>query len=240
MAKKTADKKKTLTKPNKKLNLTKENDNSNKVASNKVVSAKQKLKKVVEKKHSIKSESKIDKTLKKNKIVKKIDSKSVVDVESSEEEILKSKPKNTKPKNTNPLKAESKANKKELKLANEDLEETFIEAKIKAPGKNKSVVSIMEEDGGETEVAKAEKTSKVKPIKIDRGNLVDEKAKWNELQKKYGKEKAPLYKMSDKFEAMAAIQHKVLGWGFILSNENDRLEVLFEAGIRMLISNYKS
>ena len=33
---------------------------------------------------------------------------------------------------------------------------------------------------------------------------------------------------------------KVLGWGFILKNDNDRLEVLFETGIRMLISNYKS
>lgn len=240
MAKKTAVKNKTLTKPNKKLNLTKENKNSNKVTSKKVNSAKQKLNKVVDKKQegkkqSVKSEIKTDINLKKNKLVKKVDLKSEVDMASSAKEVMKSKP-----KNTNSLKAASKSKKKEASLTSEALEDTVEEAKIKAPGKNKSVVSIMEEDGNEAEVAKAEKTSKVKPIKIDRGNLVDEKAKWNELQKKYGKEKAPLYKMSDKFESMAAIQHKVLGWGFVLSNENDRLEVLFEAGIRMLISNYKT
>jgi hypothetical protein len=86
----------------------------------------------------------------------------------------------------------------------------------------------------------AEKTSKFKPIKIERGNLSDEKAKWQELNKRYGKEKAVTYKMSDSFESLKPIQHKVLGWGFILTNDNNRLEVLFENGIKMLISNYKA
>jgi hypothetical protein len=36
------------------------------------------------------------------------------------------------------------------------------------------------------------------------------------------------------------LMHKVLGWGFVLSNLNDRLEVLFKDGIKVLISNYKS
>jgi len=85
----------------------------------------------------------------------------------------------------------------------------------------------------------AEKASKVKPIKIERGNAADEKAKWQELNKRHGKEKAQVYKMTEVFEAMKPIQHKVLGWGFVLSNENNRLEVLFENGIKMLISNYK-
>jgi len=85
----------------------------------------------------------------------------------------------------------------------------------------------------------AEKASKVKPIKIERGNSADEKAKWQELNKRHGKEKAQVYKMTDVFEAMKPIQHKVLGWGFVLTNENNRLEVLFENGIKMLISNYK-
>jgi len=46
--------------------------------------------------------------------------------------------------------------------------------------------------------------------------------------------------MSDVFEALKPINHKVLGWGFVLTNENNRLEVLFENGIKVLISNYKS
>jgi hypothetical protein len=33
--------------------------------------------------------------------------------------------------------------------------------------------------------------------------------------------------------------HKVLGWGFIISNINDRLDILFETGVKTLISNYK-
>lgn len=85
----------------------------------------------------------------------------------------------------------------------------------------------------------AEKNAKVKPIKIERGNAADEKAKWQELFKRHGKDKANSYKMTDSFDAMKPLQHKILGWGFILSNENNRLEVLFENGIKMLISNYK-
>lgn len=108
-----------------------------------------------------------------------------------------------------------------------------------APVKSQTVVSMIESDSLPDE-AKAEKVSKVKPVKIERGNLADEKAKWAELYKKYGKDKAVPYKMSDKFATMLPMQHKVLGWGFILTNENDRLEVLFETGIRMLISNYKT
>ena len=117
------------------------------------------------------------------------------------------------------------------------------EVVVKSAAKSKSVVSMLESDFDaevSEEVTKAEKVSKIKPIKVDRGNLADEKAKWEELHRKYGKEKAIAYKMSEKFNAMSPIQHKVLGWGFVLTNENDRLEVLFETGIRNLISNYKS
>lgn len=90
------------------------------------------------------------------------------------------------------------------------------------------------------EAEKAEKAGKLKPIKVERGNLADEKAKWQELYKRHSKDKATNYKMTDQFEASKPINHKVLGWGFILTNENDRLEVLFQNGIKMLISNYKA
>jgi hypothetical protein len=45
--------------------------------------------------------------------------------------------------------------------------------------------------------------------------------------------------MRGSFEERTAIVHKVLGWGYILANRNDRLEVLFKDGIKYLISNYK-
>ncbi len=107
--------------------------------------------------------------------------------------------------------------------------------------KIQTVTSMIEQgDAPAEDAAKVDKLSKVKPIRVERGNLADEKAKWIELNKKYGKEKALAYKMSDSFASLSPLQHKVLGWGFILTNDNDRLEVLFENGIRVLISNYKS
>lgn len=109
-----------------------------------------------------------------------------------------------------------------------------------AAKKTQTIVSMMETAPEAADTAKVEKVSKVKPVKIERGNLNDEKAKWAELNKKYGKDKALTYKMTEKYPSLSPLQHKVLGWGFILTNENDRLEVLFENGIRMLISNYKS
>lgn len=107
--------------------------------------------------------------------------------------------------------------------------------------KTKTIVSLIEAEAVvDSQPAKAEKVSKIKPVKVERGNLADEKAKWAELFKKYGKEKASTYKMTEQYSSLMPLQHKVLGWGFVLTNENDRLEVLFENGIRMLISNYKS
>lgn len=64
--------------------------------------------------------------------------------------------------------------------------------------------------------------------------------RWAALYRKAGNTKVPTYSMRGVFEEKSPIQHKVLGWGYILSNKNDRLEVLFKDGIRFLISNYKA
>lgn len=128
--------------------------------------------------------------------------------------------KEAKPEKTRVEKAEIDTGGTLLEMAKEEM------AKVNAP-----IVEALE---------KAEKSGKFKPIKVERGNLADEKAKWQELFKRYGKEKAVNYKMSDQFEALKPINHKVLGWGFVLTNENNRLEVLFENGIKVLISNYKA
>lgn len=50
--------------------------------------------------------------------------------------------------------------------------------------------------------------------------------------------KAKNYKMSESFEVRTPIMHKVLGWGFILSSENNRIQVLFKDGVKTLITNY--
>lgn len=79
-----------------------------------------------------------------------------------------------------------------------------------------------------------------KKPKADKAGLGEEQGKWADLYHKYKSEKPQVYNMTAQFEANKPIQHKILGWGFVLSNENDRLEVLFEQGTKMLISNYKS
>ena len=64
-------------------------------------------------------------------------------------------------------------------------------------------------------------------------------SKWSALFKKAEQIDAKPYNMKAVFEEKTAIVHKVLGWGYILANRNDRLEVLFKDGIKYLISNYK-
>ncbi len=71
-------------------------------------------------------------------------------------------------------------------------------------------------------------------LKID-GTVED----WRKLQAKFQDEKAQAYSIKGNFEALRPLQHKTFGWGWVMSNENDRLEVLFEIGKKVLISNRK-
>lgn len=88
-------------------------------------------------------------------------------------------------------------------------------------------------------VAEVEVPKKEKKIKIDKTGLTEEQIKWHELHEKLKGVKALPYSISGQYEAKTPISHKIFGWGFILSNEYDRLEVLFEDAKRMLISNRK-
>lgn len=90
----------------------------------------------------------------------------------------------------------------------------------------------------------APKVSKAKSRKISVEVSAGEAAsalaqKWVSLNKKADQFEAQPYNMKQTFEEKTAIVHKVLGWGYILANRNDRLEVLFKDGIKYLISNYK-
>ena len=86
-----------------------------------------------------------------------------------------------------------------------------------------------------------------KPAKKKRASKADLDAekpsqlgqKWSSLYRKTQEQPAP-YNMRQAYEAKTPIMHKLLGWGYIMTNKNDRLEVLFKDGIRYLISNYKS
>ena len=92
-------------------------------------------------------------------------------------------------------------------------------------------------------VAVAKKAKKIMTVEVP-GGPMDEKVsalsqKWFSLYKKAQSMDVAPYDMKKTFEPKTAIEHKTLGWGYILENRNDRLEVLFKDGIRFLISNYK-
>lgn len=98
---------------------------------------------------------------------------------------------------------------------------------------------------------KAEKTAPLKLVtaelppdarrlsKAEKATMTEDQILWHELYEKHYADEAKDYKISEAFEAKTPLQHKLFGWGFILSNEFDRLEVIFKDGRRMLISNRK-
>lgn len=123
----------------------------------------------------------------------------------------------------------------------------FGKAKTK-PAKEEVAVELSEDV--ETETVEVEAPLKVEKEKAPKKKSaaakkkekleIDSNIKWGDLYEKYKQIKPVNYSMKDAFEANQPIQHKILGWGWVISSENDRLEVLFKDGKKILISNYKS
>lgn len=91
------------------------------------------------------------------------------------------------------------------------------------------------------EKAEAKKAAKAKKEQAAAAAAASEaNEKWLEMKEKHGKEKASKYSMTGQFQAQSPIEHPKLGWGYIMANNNDRLEVLFQEGIKVLISNYNA
>ena len=111
-------------------------------------------------------------------------------------------------------------------------------AEVKAAPAAEKVVEVKAPP--EPKPAKVPKLKKSEQAKInaDKAALNEEERRWNEFHEKHKTDKAQTYDMKATFEAAQPLQHKILGWGWILSNDNDRLEVLFRDGKRILISNY--
>lgn len=209
--------------------------------------AKKKVSKVDSKKKSAPAKS-ITKSISKfvGKLTKKIDSaagKASKKAAPAEKAPKTEKKSTAKPVKAKPVTAKSAAKKETTKPTTLKAEKVTAKVAPKEENSGDTLIEMARAEMAAVKIGqtaeKVEKASKFKAIKVERGNLADEKAKWQELNKRYGKDKAVSYKMSETFESLKPVQHKVLGWGFVLTNENDRLEVLFENGIKMLISNYK-
>ncbi len=139
------------------------------------------------------------------------------------------------PEKANPAKAAAKAKGKSSPAAAVEKPAAQQIAKAKAALKKESA------SAEQPAAAKAEgKRSRKITIDVNPGEAATAlSSKWNTLYKKAEQIEAKPYNMKAVFEEKTAITHKVLGWGYILANRNDRLEVLFKDGIKYLISNYK-
>lgn len=119
------------------------------------------------------------------------------------------------------------------------------EAKKAAPKASvKAKDSEVQMETPSTLVAAAEKEAPKKK-RMTKKQLADQSER-NELTEKWAKlrdidhdAKPQRYKMSELFEPNTPIEHPTFGWGFILSLNENKLEVLFESGIKMLVSNFK-
>ena len=119
-------------------------------------------------------------------------------------------------------KVEKKAKKAKAKddsLDNAETPSTLTVAAEKAPAKKKRM------------------TKKQLADQSERNELTE---KWAKLKEIDHDVKVQKYKMSEVYEPNTPIDHPLFGWGFILSLNNNRLEVLFESGIKMLVSNFKN
>ena len=67
----------------------------------------------------------------------------------------------------------------------------------------------------------------------------DHYKKWLKLHKQLSVEKPNEYRMTEDFELKAPISHKVHGWGVVMQKRDNYIDVLFEAGLKTLIVNYK-
>lgn len=98
---------------------------------------------------------------------------------------------------------------------------------------------MMSKSSGPTVKSLEKSNEEPAKIKIDRQAMSEDEVRWAEFYNKHRSETPPEYNIREQYESKRPIMHKTFGWGFILSNEYDRLEVLFKDGKRMLISNRK-
>lgn len=74
------------------------------------------------------------------------------------------------------------------------------------------------------------------PVVFDADNADPE---WTQYMNQNKAAKPVPYLMSEDFQPKTIISHKVLGLGYVLKSQNNRIEVSFKEGKKTLITNYK-
>lgn len=69
---------------------------------------------------------------------------------------------------------------------------------------------------------------------------LDNYKKWLKFQKQFADKAPESYNMSGNFDVKTPLQHKIHGWGVVVQRRDNYIDVLFEAGLKTLIVNYKN
>ncbi len=178
------------------------------------MAAKKATKSVVKKSSAKSTDKKTEKAT--EKVTKKLDDK-----KSKVAKTSTAKPETKKAAKVTPEKLSSKKISSKSKSDSDVVAETpstLVSAAEKEPAKKKRMTKKQLADQSEkTELT--EKWAKLKDIDHD--------------------VKPQKYRMSEAYEPNTPLDHPMFGWGFILSLNENKLEVLFESGIKMLVSNLK-
>lgn len=102
--------------------------------------------------------------------------------------------------------------------------------------KKKTTKKAASSDGKKVTKKKKRLTKAEREAQEEKQRLLE---KWQELHELSEGQPAKKYVISDSYEANTSLDHSKLGWGYVLTSQNNRLEVLFEEGIKVLVSNYK-
>lgn len=105
--------------------------------------------------------------------------------------------------------------------------------------KKKKVTKKAAAADGEEPVKKVKKKRVTKAEREALEEIERLRDKWQELHTLSEGQPAKKYKITDSYESNTSLDHAKLGWGYVLTSQNNRLEVLFEGGIKILVSNYQ-
>ena len=110
------------------------------------------------------------------------------------------------------------------------------------------VISHVDEKSAkiECEICHKKSTFKLKPPKKASKSSAGSKSRtrkapaaqgpsWDDLNAKLGGEKRQSYSLSARFSANTAIDHPKFGLGFVITSNVDRIEALFQDGLRVLV-----
>ena len=111
-----------------------------------------------------------------------------------------------------------------------------VESQIKSSEVEKENLSSVKDSAPKPAKKTRKKKSSAEPI----GPSAEESKQWEKLLEQNKEEKAIPYNMKKTFESVSSIEHKSFGRGFIISQYNNRLKVLFKDGTKTLISNYQN